>query len=215
MLFVLSEDRALGSSVTSALHARGIPSLWATPDVGLSLCQQNDTGGVFLDGRAHPSLALRLCDRLLSQYPSLPIALLVSDHTRVDVNVSRILRGDLSLDLLLEELSVFFVTCCGGSTTPSTYHLRADPASSRFFYLGYPLELSAPAFSLVSYLFHRAPKPVSTNELLSACFPNGSQSPAALSSLVSRVNSLSSRISGLPLILSVYSFGYRLADGLV
>lgn len=215
MLLFLTENRPFGIRMVSRLQSVGIVALFAKPDAGESLCHLRDTGGILLDGRDAPDRAQRLCLSLLTAYPDLPIALMLPRESLLEVSVARVLRGELDDDRLTEELLTFYLECCGGKTELSTFALSVGASPDRILYLGYPLTLPPRAQTLLRFLFHRAPRTVSTPELMAVCFPEGTQKPTSLTTLVGIVNERASAISGLPLIESVRGKGYRLADGIV
>lgn len=215
MLLFLTENRSFGIRMVTRLQAEGIIALFAKTDAGESLCHLCDTGGVLLDGRDDPNRAQRICLSLLTAYPELPIALILPQRILLEVSVARVLRGDFEDNRLTEEILAFYLECCGGKTEISTFALSVGASPDRFLYLGYPLTLPPRAQTLLRFLFHRAPRTVSTSELMAVCFPEGTQKETSLTTLVGIVNERARAISNLPLIESVRGKGYRLADGIV
>ncbi len=215
MLLFLTADQAFGVRIVKRLQVAGVIARLAKPDVGASLCRLRDTGGILLDGRVCPNAAQELCLELLADYPDLPIALLLPRDFLLEAPIASVFRGEFDEDRLTEELLAFYVDCCGGRIALSSFSLSTGTAPNSFVYLGYPLDLPPRAQTLLRFLFHCAPRVISTIELMSICFPEGVQKSSCLTVLVSIVNQKALAISGFPLIRSVRGRGYCLSDGIV
>ena len=215
MLLLLSEPCKLRETLATLLREEGIPALVATPDVGESLLDVHDVGGVILNGISKPHEADALCLGLLSRYPDLPVALLLPTEYSVVSPAARILRIPTPIVSLREEILAFCIHQCGCKSSPSTHALTLSPSGTAR-YLGYSIHLSPLEASALRLLLFRAPHAVRSHELISVCFPNGSQGLPALSDLISSINRRFSSISpDTRLIESVFGFGYRLRDGIV
>lgn len=215
MLLLLSEPCKLRETLAILLREEGIPTLVATPDAGDSLLNVHDVGGVTLNGISEPHEADSLCLRLLSLYPSLPVALLLPPEYFIASHAARILRIPIPIVLLREEILAFCIEQCGCKPSPSTHALTLSPSGTAL-YLGYSVHLSPLEASALRLLLFRAPHAVHSHELISVCFPNGSQGLPALSDLISSINRRFSSISPeTRLVESVSGFGYRLRDGIV
>ncbi len=214
MLLFLTESREFGIRMAQGLLSRGILPLRAKPDAGIALCDARDTCGAVLDGRTNLLAAERLCNLLLAKYPELPIALLLPCQAFTGAYAARLIR-EVREQNILQEIQNFCRECCGWKPELTTYALSMGSAPEQTYYLGYRLPLSPRQLSLLRFLFLRAPKPVDSFELLSVCFPESTQRDANLAVQISRINQTAVRCSGMPLIESVYGFGYRLRSGIV
>lgn len=214
MLLFLTESREFGIRMAQELLSRGILPLQARPDAGIALCDARDTCGAVLDGRTDTLTAERLCEHLLAKYPEMPIAMLLPRGTVTGACAARLIR-ETQEQSVLQEIQRFCRECCGWKPELTTYTLSVGASPEQTCYLGYRLPLSPRQLSILRFLFLRAPKPVASFELLSVCFPECTQRDANLAVQISRINQTAARCAGVPLIESVYGFGYRLRSGIV
>lgn len=139
--------------------------------------------------------------------------LILAQNANADTKADRIIRVAPLREMAEEVLSL--CAECGWRPQLSTYSLLVtnDPAETRL--LGYRMALSPREHQILRVIYLRAPELVSRNELLSACFPEGSQRAENLTVQVNHINRKSREIGGFTLIESVYGKGYILRPGIV
>lgn len=214
MLLIVSDRSAFRRDLSIALTARGIFCFSVPYETARFYCDEKDIGGALLDGIPRIDLAEQLCRDFVGRYPEMPVAVLLRPEVIPDLPASRLIRLSGS-DPAVEPVESFCLELCGWRQELSTYALTVgnDPEKTRL--LGYPLPLSAREHILLRCLFYRAPRLTSPDDLLSLCFPEGTQKIGNLSVLISRINRASKTVCGFPLIVSEYGKGYRLTGGIV
>lgn len=213
MLVFVTEHRELHRTLLHRLSSRGIFSFCVPFDAALPICRSRDTGGVLLDAVGSLEQAEALCRRLLSRYPELPVAALVAEHAVPDMPLSRVIRTSPTGDYA-DEVCDFCRCNCGFCSEHLSTHelvLGEDPAAT--LYMGYPLHLSPQEHRILQYLFYRAPRPSSTDDLLALCYPDGEIDRGMLSVLVHRINARAAHIDQRRLIVRAHN-GYCLRAGI-
>lgn len=215
MLIVVSDRRAFGKSLAQALTLRGIFSFECPLETGAFYCEEKDTGGVILDCVPDQGAAEALCRQLRKTYPKLPILLLASQKSRINAEADMILR-DAPLCELLPDILEFCRRVCDFSAEPlSSYFLTVGIEPDEVFYMGYPMRLSPRAIILLRCLFYHYPNAVSTEDLMSICYPEGHEKNNNLAVHVHYINEAALRIDPRPLVLNEYGKGYRLREGIL
>ena len=215
MILCVSENRTDGIKLASRLTSQGFTALYAKLDAGESLCKAREIGGVIIDARESAQAAQRLCLCLQSLYPELPIAFLQKEGVVGEGLRAQILR--VGADPLQEwaDLLNFCRFSCDCRQELQTYGL-ALCGNGEALYMGYPLHLAAREYALLRLLLYRAPRAVPASELLSVCFPEGTQASANLAVQIRNLNRRAAQIDDrFPLVESVYGIGYRLRKGLL
>lgn len=213
MLLFLTDRKQIGLALTRGLTAVGIPVLQTGLETGMYLCRERPTSAVLIDGVPNAEEAVELCVRFRNECRELPIALILPDDCIADTVADRVIRRS-SPEELMSEVRLFCETC-GWQPRLSTFtlFLNETPADSRL--LGYRLPLSPREHQILRFLFFRAPELVSREELLSVCFPEGSQKAENLTVQINHINRKARHVGGISLIESVYGKGYKLCDGIV
>ncbi len=158
----------------------------------------------------------RLCRSLNKRYPEMPIAAILSPASIPDLPVVRIMREQTDSESLVEDMVDFARVNCGMDTEIlSTYSLLVchDPAKTQ--YMGYLLPLSRREHLILRFLFYRAPKCASPQEIMEVCYADGAHHTANVAIMVSRINRHAARIDPRPLIVNEYGKGYRLRRGIL
>lgn len=213
MLIFLTDRKLLGLELTRILSEAGLPVLMERPEAAEYLCRERTVGALLIDGIPNASAARALCNRIRAEYSELPIMLILAQNANADTKADRIIRVAPLREMAEEVLSL--CAECGWRPQLSTYSLLVtnDPAETRL--LGYRMALSPREHQILRVIYLRAPELVSRNELLSACFPEGSQRAENLTVQVNHINRKSREIGGFTLIESVYGKGYILRPGIV
>ena len=214
MLVFVTEHRELHRALLHRLSSRGIFAFCIPFDAALPMCKSRDTGGVLLDAIGSLDRAETLCRTLLSHYPELPVAALVAEHAVPDMPLSRIIRKSSDGECA-DEVSDFCRCNCGFHTGSLSTHelvLGEDPAAT--LYMGYSLHLSPQEHRILQYLFYRAPRPSSTDDLLALCYPDEEIGRGTLSVLIHRINTRAARIDPRRLIVRERD-GYCLRAGIL
>lgn len=214
MLLFLTDRKQTGLSLTRRLAEHGMTVLQESPEIGEYLCRSHrPISAVLIDGIPQASAAQKLCTQLRAQYEELPIALMLEEGVIADAAADRIIRRSDPETVAKEILQ--FCKDCGWHSTLSTYTLSVSDDPDQTYLLGYRLPLSPREHQIVRFLFLCAPEVVGQDELMSVCFPEGSQSAANLPVQIHHINRKARTISKLPLIENVYGKGYRLCSELV
>ena len=194
MLIFLTDRKLLGLELTRILSEAGLPVLMERPEAAEYLCRERTVGALLIDGIPNASAAR-------------------AQNANADTKADRIIRVAPLREMAEEVLSL--CAECGWRPQLSTYSLLVtnDPAETRL--LGYRMALSPREHQILRVIYLRAPELVSRNELLSACFPEGSQRAENLTVQVNHINRKSREIGGFTLIESVYGKGYILRPGIV
>lgn len=214
MLIFLTDRKQFGLELTRILSESGLPVLMERPNTAEYLLRERTVGALLIDGVPNVSASLALCAEMRAECAELPIALILSQTASADtVAADRIIRV-APLRRIADEVLAFCASC-GWRPRLSTYTLLVTDVPSETRLLGYCMALSPREHQILRLIYLRAPETVSRNELLSACFPEGSQQAENLTVHVNRINRKAKEIGGLPLIESVYGKGYRLRTGIV
>ncbi len=192
----------------------GVCTRWAKLEAGVCLCERLDTCGVAIDGRRALASAESVIAELQERYPELPIALILPPAITVDIRAARLIRAKAGEEVA-EELLTFCRELCNWRPILSTHALTVGPRAEDCRYLGYPLPTAPRERYILRFLFFRAPKTVSEEELLSVCFPENTQRAANLSVQIARLNRKATEAAGMPIVESVYGRGYRLCGGIL
>ncbi len=213
MLIFLTERKLIGLELTRILSDAGLPVLMERPETAEYLCREHTVGALLIDGIPNISAARALCNRMRAEYRDMPIMLILPPKATSDTAADLVIRAFSLQEIAREVLDL--CADCGWRPQMSTYTLfiSEQPADTRL--LGYRMALSPREHQILRIVYLRAPEPVSRSELLSACFPEGSQRAENLTVQVSRINHKAREIGGLPLIESIYGKGYILRRGIV
>ena len=213
MLLFLTDRKQIGLTLTRGLTAEGIPVLQTGLETGMYLCRERPTSAVLIDGIPNAEEAVSLCLRLRGECHDLPIALILPEHCVADTVADRVIRRSGPEELMAEVRR--FCETCGWQPRLSTFTLFLDENPADSALLGYRLPLSPREHQILRFLFFRAPELVSRKELLSVCFPEGSQKAENLTVQINHINRKARMIGGISLIKGVYGKGYKLCDGIV
>ncbi len=214
MLILITDRRSFGKELGTCLRQSGIFLVQCPTETAQFTCERYDTGGVLLDTVGAPA-AETLCNRLRLTYPELPIAAIIPNGQRTDLQIERILYEDGSLDRLAQQAIRFYKADCGWCSSPlSLYRLTVGQDRRDTVYMGYPLTLTSTEHLLLRYLLYRMPQITEANELLAVCFADGTQKKANLNVHIANINRKAAAIHPSPLVVNVYGKGYRLRDGL-
>ena len=213
MLIFLTDRKLFGLELTRILNESGLPVLMERPEAAEYLCRERTVGALLVDGVPNAASARALCNRMRAEYREMPIMLILAQDANADTLADRIIRVSPLREMADEVLGL--CASCGWRPQLSTFTLLVTdvPADTRL--LGYRMSLSPREHQVLRVVYLRAPELVSRNELLSVCFPEGSQRAENLTVQVNRINHKSREICGLPLIESVYGKGYILRRGIV
>ena len=213
MLIFLTDRKHPGLELTRRLTDAGLAVLTERTTAADYLCRERDMGALLVDGIPDSPAATELCRGMRAAYPELPIALILDSGTVADTVADCVIRAQSVSEIAAEVVA--FCRNHGWSPELSTYTLFVtdDPGKTRL--LGYRMALSPREHQVLRLIYLRAPETVLRSELLSVCFPEGSQRAENLTVHVNRINAKARELSGLPLIESVYGKGYRLRSGIV
>ena len=213
MLIFLTDRRQQGLELTRTLAASGLEVLAECMEAAEYLCREHTMSAMLIDGTAEPHHANALCAKMRSEYPELPIALILENGAVADSDTDCVIRYETVPQVADEVLH--FCRTHGWNPQLSTFTLLVNDHPNDTRLLGYRMPLSPREHQILRLIYLRAPETVSRNELLAVCFPEGSQKAENLTVHVAHINSKARLISGLPLIESVYGKGYRLRRGIV
>lgn len=214
MLILITEQAELGQGLAARLRDNGVFSFVCPLALGKTLCDEKDTGGVWIDCTADRRSAERLCRALRQSYPELPIAVWAAEKAILDLPADRILRSP-DPEALWEDLLDFCFRDCGWEKGPlQTYYLTLGNGPEETYYMGYPLPLSPRGWQILRCLFYRAPELTSSADLLALCYPEGG-SARNLTVQIHHINQAAQKIHPSPLIVNRYGKGYRLRDGIL
>ncbi len=214
MLLLISDRTEMRHALVRRLSSIGIFSFDAPLETGAFYCDKKDTGGVLLDCVEHAKRAKALCMTLRETYPELPIAVIVSKDDCPDLPVDRILR-DTDAELLSADVADFYQRICQWQADClSSFALTVGRTPEETLYMGYPLPLSQTEHTILRCLLYRFPHLTSSDDLMSLCYPLGGQSLSNLAVQIRRINERAAKIDPRPLIVNVYSKGYRLREDL-
>ncbi len=213
ILFVTDRQTLRGLSVSHFLSA-GIFSYVCPIETARFLCEKKDISGAIIDGVPALSQAEALVGDLRLRYPELPMALIAPPDSVPNAS-AEVIRNDADLPVLADALISFIRERVGWKYDLTTYSLSLPSDSAEATLLGYPFPLSPREAVILRCLFAFAPRVVSSDDLLTLCFPEGTQRAANLSVQISRINRRAANI-GLPdLIVSEYGKGYRLNRAII
>ncbi len=213
LLFATNRSR-LARSLAASLLPRGIYLFHASLETAEFMCDTKDIGGVLLDAVTDADAAVTLAHTLRARYPSLPMAAILSPRTLLDLPVDCLLRQE-DTDTLLEFVSDFCILCGWNCDRIGVFDLDMTQDPDKTYYMGYPLPLSPREHAILRCLFYRSPRPTSSDDLMSLCYPLERKSISNLAVLIRRINQRAAKIDPRPLIVSVYAKGYRLRDGIL
>ena len=215
MLLFVTEDRGRHSETVKRLVKYGI-FLYVCPyETAEFLCRKKDIGGVVMDCVAALRNGEKLCAAFRRDYPdAMPIAAIAATESIPDLLIDRLIRE--GKDDLFEEIYDFCVKNCGWSTASlSTFRLTVDEDPQKNLYMGHPFPLPTRAQNILRCVFYRSPKTTPTDDLLTLCFPEGTQSVDNLATQIRKINLRAKQIDPRPLIINEYGKGYRLRDGIL
>lgn len=213
ILFATDRQTIRDLSVSRFLPV-GLLAYFCPLETARFFCDAKDISCAVIDGIPNLSTAERLSAELRATYPELPIALIAPPQVFPDAPAV-LLRDNGDFEQLADALLDFLGNTVGWNANFSTFALSisANPAENRL--LGYPFPLSPRESAILRCLFAFAPRVVASDDLLSLCFPEGTQRAANLSVQISRINRRAAKI-GLPdLIVSEYGRGYRLNRAII
>jgi len=216
MLIIVTERTAWFQRLAVRFHANGIFFYLCHPEVAQFYCEKKDTGGVIVD--CLPTLAVgeRLCRALHETYPDMPIAAVVPKHSIPDLPALRIFRDGGAHDDLFSDMLEFARVNCGMRTERlSTFSLLVERDHRKTQYMGYLMPLSVQEHKILRFLFYRAPRPTSIDDIASICYVDGTQRVENVSVMIARINRHAAEIDPRPLIVNEYGKGYRLRDGIL
>ncbi len=215
MLILITDRRDFGRTLSAHLREGGIFLIQCPTEVALFTCEHYDTGGVVLDASTDLHAAELLCASLRKHYPALPIAVIALPEQIPELEAERVLRDRGVPADTADEIAAFYRVDCGWNLPVfSVYRLSTGIQPGSAVYMGYPLRLPPAEHMLLRFLFYRISQVTSVQEILTVCFPDGTQSRATVSVHVANINRLAAEIDPRPLIVNVYGKGYRLRDGL-
>ena len=215
MLIIITDRRELGKNLASILTQRGIFAFECPLETGAFYCEKKDTGGVILDCVSNLSKGEQLCRLLRSTYPKLPILALVERHSVPEIEADMILRDQPIKNLLPDLLDFCQRVCEFNADRLSTYFLTVGETPEEVFYMGYPLRLSQKAFTVLRCIFYRHPNLISTEDLMSLCYPDGRETVGNLAVQIHHINKCALAIDPRPLVVNEYGKGYKLRDGIL
>ena len=215
MLLVITDRRELGKELASILSNQGIFTFACPLETGEFYCDQKDTGGVLLDCVSDLKAGEKLCRALRNAYPPMPILAIVSKDAIPEMEADRILRED-ALKSLLPDILDFCERNCGWVREPlTTYFLTVGNTRQEVVYMGYPLLLSERGFEILRCLFYRYPELTSASDLMSLCYPEGTEQIGNLAVQIHHINQCAEKIDPRPLVVNLYGKGYKLRDGIL
>ena len=205
----------MGKQLAADLCAQGIFTFECPPETGAFYCEAKDTGGVILDCIPDLATGEALCGALRKSYPQMPILAIVPNASIPNLEADRILRTT-NPNLLLQDILDFCTTLCAWSSKPlSSYFLTVGKTPEETVYMGYPMPLFPRAHRILKCLFYRFPKLTSADDLMSLCYPNGTEQIGNLAVQIRHINQAAAKIDKRPLVINVYGKGYRLRDGIL
>lgn len=214
MILFATDRQTLRDLSVSRFLPVGLLAYFCPTETARFFCDAKDISCTVIDGLPSLPTAERLAADLRTAYPELPIALIAPSQAFPDAPAV-LLRDNGDLNRLADELLDFLGNTVGWRADFSTFalSLSANPSENRL--LGYPFPLSPREAAILRCLFAFAPRVVHSDDLLSLCFPEGTQRAANLSVQISRINRRAAKI-GLPdLIVSEYGRGYRLNRAII
>ena len=215
MLLLVSDDRKAYAPIISQLLARGIFAFLCPYETAEFMCEEKDVGGVLLDCVAGLGKGERLCKRFREKYPEMPIGAVVEKSAVPNMEINRLIRIPTQ-QTFFDEVLDFCVCNCGWQINflgTRFLYMEDDPA--RTVYMGYPLDVTPREHGILRCLFYRAPCLTTADDLLTLCYPEGTQSYANLAIQIRSINRRAAKIDPRPLIVNVYGKGYRLRNGIV
>ncbi len=215
MLLLITDRYEFGRTLAARLRESGIFLIQSPTETAEFSCERYDIGGVILDCIPDLQRGERLCAALRAEYPPMPIAAIVHPDTFPDLAVERLLRGEDESVLAAEALD-FCVRDCGWRlSTLSTYQLSVGLTPKETVYVGYPLLLSPREHTILRCLFYRSPRLTSADELMTLCYADEGQSISNIAVHIRNINRRAAQFDPRPLIVNVYSKGYRLRDDIL
>lgn len=209
MILFASDRQELRRLSVVRFLPRGVFAYTCPLETARFLCEKKDVSGAIVDGIPHISAAEALVRDLRAAYPELPMALISTPETVAEA-AAEIIRDPRDLQALIDRLLQFAEERVGWRQSFSTFALSLPTAGGEARLLGYPFPLSPRESAVLRCLFAFAPRVVPRDDLLSLCFPEGTQRAANLSVQISRINRRAAEIGMPDLIVSEYGRGYRL-----
>lgn len=218
MLLLVTERTAIFRDFAVRFHQHGIYAYICHYEIARFFCERKDIGGVILDCIPNIEQEEALCRCLRAEYPDMPIAALVPQNSLPDMPACRLIRTDTDFgsERLFSEMLDFCMLQCGwNAETLSTFALTVTSNPKETVYMGYRMPLSVKQHTILRCLFYRAPIPISTDDLMALCYPNGMESIKNLAIQIQRINECAARIDPRRLIVNTRGVGYRLRDGIL
>lgn len=209
MLLLVSERPELRDLPARALLRAGIFSYCASNETAWFLYREKSIGGVLLNGIPDLAASEALCAKLRQDAPDIPIALIARQDDLPKADADRLFR-DAPAETLTDDIICFCRECCGWAPSLSVFSLfmGEEPAACRLF--GYPFPLPFRESVILRCIFYHAPRTVAVDDLMTLCFPEGTQRVGNLTTQISRINRRAESLGIKPLIVSEYGRGYRL-----
>ena len=214
MLLFVSDRRGFSRIVSEYLHENGVILFRCYIEAAEFFCEQKDISSVIIDCEPHMRRAQQLCAKLQELYPEMPIATIAAKTSRPSLCIDHIFRDD-NMQLLYENLMTFCRDCGWNQQTFSSYYLTVGFSSTDIRYMGYPLHLSHREHQILRCLFYRSPKYTTSQDLMSLCYPRGTETMSNLCVMIHRINKSAAKIDPRPLIVNAHALGYRLRDGIL
>jgi hypothetical protein len=216
MIVIVTERTAWFQRLAVRFHANGIYFYLCHPENAEFYCREKDTGGVILDCIPTLEVGERLCRILHETYPEMPIAAIVPPKSIPNMPAIRIFREGVPTDALFSDMLDFTRTNCGMRTERlSTFSLLVVRDRLKTQYMGYLMPLSVQEHKILRFLFYRAPRPTSIDDIAQICYVDGKQRVENVSVMIARINRHAAEIDPRPLIVNEYGKGYRLRDGIL
>lgn len=216
MIVIVTERTAWFQRLAVRFHANGVYFYLCHPETAEFYCREKDTGGVIMDCLPTLSVGEQLCQALHRSYPEMPIAAIVPTRSVPDVPAIRIFRADRTRDALFADMLDFARVNCGMCTERlSTFSLLVERDRLKTQYMGYLMPLSVQEHKILRFLFYRAPRPTSLDDIAQICYVDGKQRVENVSVMIARINRHAAEIDPRPLIVNEYGKGYRLRNGIL
>ena len=169
MLIFLTDRRQQGLELTRTLAASGLEVLAECMEAAEYLCREHTMSAMLIDGTAEPHHANALCAKMRSEYPDLPIALILENGSVADSDTDCVIRYETVPQVADEVLH--FCRTHGWNPQLSTFTLLVNDHPNDTRLLGYRMPLSPREHQILRLIYLRAPETVSRNELLGCLLP--------------------------------------------
>ena len=154
----------------------------------------------------------QLFQSLRATYPEMPIGAISNPNQPTRLKFTRVISPSTPTDMWCEILSFCVIDC--GFRTDSIYTPTLTVSKNAVFYMCEKLPLAPRQHRILQCLAYRAPRSVSTDDLLSLCYPVEPRSVSNLAVQIREINRRAAAINAPPLILSTYATGYRIRNGI-